>query len=152
MPQKRDITKYLFWIVVFLWLIYGTLIVVFIGGDQDWATGRYREQLDVLKGDRDDAFKQGSGVKRDWWGEITEADVSVEDMVRHTDTRERQETESFRDVMDRNPDRYNTLVQYLTDRPIEVFGFLTVLGFILSVFFGWVDSRHKRLKVLRRRK
>ena len=152
MPQKRDITKYLFWIVVFLWLIYGTIVVSLIGWDQDWATGRYNEQLEVLKEDRDDAFKQGSGVKRDWWGEIMEADVSVEEMVRHTDTQERRETESFRDVMDRPPDRYNTVVQYLTNRPIEVFGFLTMLGFILSLFFGWVDSRQKRLKVLRQRK
>ena len=139
MPQKRDITKYLFWIVVFLWLTYGTIVAVVIGGNQDWATGRYREQLEVLKGDRDDAFKQGSGVKRDWWGEITEADVSVEEMVRHTDRQERRETESLQRVMDAHGQN-EAVILYLTRHPIEVLGFLALLGFILSVFFGYWDA------------
>ena len=139
MPQKRDITKYLFWIVVFLWLTYGTIVAVVIGGNQDWATGRYREQLEVLKGDRDDAFKQGSGVKRDWWGEITEADVSVEEMVRHTDRQERRETESLQVVMDAHGQNEPPIL-YLTRHPIEVLGFLALLGFILSVFFGYWDA------------
>ena len=139
MPQKRDITKYLFWIVVFLWLTYGTIVTVVIGGNQDWATGRYREQLEVLKGDRDDAFKQGSGVKRDWWGEITEADVSVEEMVRHTARQERRETESLQRVMDAHGQNEPPIL-YLTRHPIEVLGFLALLGFILSVFFGYWDA------------
>ena len=139
MPQKRDITKYLFWIVVFLWLTYGTIVAVVIGGNQDWATGRYREQLELLKGDRDDAFKQGSGVKRDWWGEITEADVSVEEMVRHTDRQERRETESLQRVMDAHGQN-EAVILYLTRHPIEVLGFLALLGFILSVFFGYWDA------------
>lgn len=139
MPQKRDITKYLFWIVVFLWLTYGTIVAVVIGGNQDWATGRYREQLELLKGDRDDAFKQGSGVKRDWWGEITEADVSVEEMVRHTDRQERRETESLQVVMDAHGQNEPPIL-YLTRHPVEVLGFLALLGFILSVFFGYWDA------------
>ena len=140
MRQKRDITKYLFWIVVFLWLIYGTIVVSVIGWEQDWATGRYSEQLDALKGDRDDAFKQGTGVLRDYWGEITNVGVALEDVERHTYTRERREAESLRDTMDRPPENYNTVVRYLTNNPIEVFGFLTILGFILSVFFGYWDA------------
>ena len=139
MPQKRDITKYLFWIVVFLWLTYGTIVTVVIGENQDWATGRYREQLEVLKGDRDDAFKQGSGVKRDWWGEITEADVSVEEMVRHTDHQERRETESLQVMMDAHGQNEPPIL-YLTRHPVEVLGFLALLGFILSVFFGYWDA------------
>ena len=61
MPEKRkrNITKYLFWITVFLWLTYGTLIFVLIGSSREWATGHYHVQLEVLKEDRDDAFKQG---------------------------------------------------------------------------------------------
>ena len=140
MRQKRDITKYLFWIVVFLWLIYGTIVVSVIGWEQDWATGRYSEQLDALKGDRDDAFKQGTGVLRDYWGEITNVGVALEDVESHTYTRERWAAESLRETMDRPPDDYNTVVRYLTNNPIEVFGFLTILGFILSVFFGYWDA------------
>ena len=140
MIQKRDITKYLFWIVVFLWLIYGTIVVSVIGWEQDWATGRYSEQLDALKGDRDDAFKQGTGVLRDYWGEITNVGVALEDVESHTYTRERWAAESLRETMDRPPENYNTVVRYLTNNPIEVFGFLTILGFILSVFFGYWDA------------
>ena len=140
MRQKRDITKYLFWIVVFLWLIHGTIVVSVIGWEQDWATGRYSEQLDALKGDRDDAFKQGTGVLRDYWGEITNVGVALEDVESHTYTRERWAAESLRETMDRPPENYNTVVRYLTNNPIEVFGFLTILGFILSVFFGYWDA------------
>ena len=140
MPQKRDVTKYLFWIVVFLWLTYGTLIAVLIGGEQDWATGQYSENLKLLKDDRDDAFKQGTGVTRDYFNQITDEGVALEDVERHIYTREAFETEQLRDVMHRPPDRFNTVINYLTRRPIEVFGFLTILGFILSIFFGYWDA------------
>ena len=145
MPQKRDITKYLFWIVVFLWLIYGTIVAVVIGGNQDWATGRHTEQLELLKGDRDDAFKQGTGVLRDYWGEVTNEGVALPDVELHIHHRESMENEQLRDAMDTHGER-EPVILYITRHPVEVFGFLTILGFILSVFFGWVDSRHKMLR------
>ena len=115
---KRNITKYLFWITVFLWLTYGTLIFVAIGSSREWATGNYHVQLEVLKEDRDDAFKQGSGVRRDPWGEITQADLSTEDVVRHTDDMERRAGEDYRFTMDQAPEDYSGFMRYITRNPI----------------------------------
>ena len=137
---KRNITKYLFWITVFLWLTYGTLIFVLIGGRASWATNRYRTTLETLKEDRDDAFKQGSGVKRDFWGEITQADVSTEEMVYHTDAGERRAETELREVMDQAPEDYSGFMRYITRNPIEVGGYIMVLGFILTLFFSYWDS------------
>ena len=140
MPQKRDITKYLFWTVVFFWLTYASLVAVFIGGQQEWAGDVFKDRLDLAKVDRDDAFKQGSGFRRDWAEELTEEELTASQMVRHTDERERDALEDYRAMMDRAPDNYNTTMHYLTRNPIEVFGFLTILGFIISVFFGYWDA------------
>ena len=137
---KRNITKYLFWITVFLWLTYGTLIFVLIGGNRSWETGRYHERLETLKEDRDDAFKQGSGVRRNYFGEIVDADLSTEEMVRHTDERERDEEGYLREVMDQAPEDYSGFMRYITRNPIEVGGYLVVLGVILSLFFSFWDS------------
>ena len=111
---KRNITKYLFWITVFLWLTYGTLIFVLIGGNRGWETGRYHERLETLKEDRDDAFKQGSGVGRNDWGEITHFDLTTEEMVRRHDTQERRAGEYYREVMGQAPEDYNSLIRYIS--------------------------------------
>ena len=137
---KRNITKYLFWITVFLWLTYGTLIFVLIGSSREWATGRYHTTLEVLKEDRDDAFKQGSGVRRNPWGEITQADLSTEDVVRHTDDMESRAEEDYRFTMDQAPEDFSGFMRYITRNPIEVGGYIVVLGFILTLFFSFWDS------------
>ena len=137
---KRNITKYLFWITVFLWLTYGTLIFVLIGSSREWATGNYHVQLEVLKEDRDDAFKQGSGVARDAWGEITHTELSAEQVVQHTDRQEGYAERDYREVMDRAPEDYSGFMRYITRNPIEVGGYLVVLGVILSLFFSFWDS------------
>ena len=137
---KRNITKYLFWITVFLWLTYGTLIFIFIGGDREWAAGRYHTDLETLKEDRDDAFKQGSGVRRDQWGEITDFNLTTEEVVRRHDTQERRAGTYYREVMDQPPEDYSGFMRYITRNPIEVGGYLVVLGVILSLFFSFWDS------------
>ena len=137
---KRNITKYLFWITVLLWLTYGTLIFVLIGGNRSWATEHYHTTLEVLKEDRDDAFKQGSGVRRDPWGEITDFNLTTEEIVRHTDRQERDAGTNLRVVMDQAPEDYNYFMRYITRNPIEVGGYLVVLGVILSLFFSFWDS------------
>ena len=94
----------------------------------------------MLKEDRDDAFKQGSGVRRNYFGEIVDADLTTEEVVRHTDERERTEQGYLREVMDQAPEDYNSFMRYITRNPIEVGGYIVVLGFILSLFFSFWDS------------
>ena len=70
-------------------------------------------------------------VRRDPWGEITQTELTPEEMVRHTDERERDAGTDLRVVY---------FMRYITRNPIEVGGYLVVLGVILSLFFSFWDS------------
>ena len=63
---RQKIQVILFWMVIFLWLLYGGLMFYIIWRNEDNTRREYRERMDDAKDTRDDAFKNPGNVGARW--------------------------------------------------------------------------------------
>ena len=59
---RQKLQVFLFWVVVFMWLVYGSLVFLFMGVRRDGDTQYYETRMTQTKDTRDDAWKHPEAI------------------------------------------------------------------------------------------